>query len=92
MTREERMILYTDAARLIYGPRWQSEAARYHGVAVRTVQRWVALEQEIPGGVFVEMVDLLHQRWAEIQTLTHVIAEAMAAEPERYESIRQPDG
>lgn len=31
-----------DAARLLYGPRWQSELARAYGAHIRTVQRWAS--------------------------------------------------
>lgn len=71
MTPEERLSLYARAATYAFGPRWQSDAARYHGVAIRTVQRWVAGEQPVPDGIYVEMAHLLGQRWAEVETLMY---------------------
>lgn len=62
MTRADRLKIYAEAATFIFGSRWQSDAARHHGVSIRTMQRWVALEQEIPDGVVTEIVELLIER------------------------------
>lgn len=81
MTRAERLETYADAATRCFGSRWQSDAARHHGVSIRTMQRWVALEQDIPDGIMVEIVKLLVQRAQEQLDLAKRI-QASAVKPD----------
>lgn len=53
--------LLREVGEALDGPRWQSEMARKHGVAVRTVQRWVA-GQPIPDGLWPELREDIRAR------------------------------
>ena len=56
MTRRQQ--LFIDVCTSIFGQRWQSDAARHLNVAIRTVQRWSAGEQEVPASVMRELAAL----------------------------------
>lgn len=54
--------LLTDAGEALYGPRWQSEVARDLECNVRTVQRWLAGANDIPPGVWLDLLRITQER------------------------------
>jgi hypothetical protein len=53
----------------IYGPVWQAELSREIGVSDRSMRRWAAGTDEIPGGVWQAIQDHACDRWAPIKYL-----------------------
>lgn len=58
--------LFRAAGVALHGRRWQSDLARELGVAIRTVQRWDAGTHPIPETIWLEVLDRLKGRAAEI--------------------------
>lgn len=54
--------LLREAGEALYGSRWQSDLARDLRVSDRTVRRWSAAANEIPVGVWPELVHLVRER------------------------------
>jgi hypothetical protein len=54
----------------LYGELWQSPLARDLPVAVRTMQRWVSGDFEIPRGVWAELASLCQARGAKLIDLS----------------------
>ena len=54
----------------LYGPRWQTELHRAIGVSDRTVRRWAAGTNDVPSGVYVDLLSLLTEKAAEVDDLT----------------------
>lgn len=81
-TRAERLNLYTEAAKCLFGSRWQSDAARHHGVSIRTMQRWAALEQDIPDTAFDEILRLLAQQIRDAVRIANLIARTIPSDDE----------
>jgi hypothetical protein len=65
--------LFRAAGVALHGQRWQSDLARELGVAIRTVQRWDAGSHPIPDTIWLEMLDLLNGRAADITKLCRKI-------------------
>jgi len=53
--------LFQQVGEALYGPRWQAAMARDLGVQLRSVQRWLSGDREIPD-IRAELADLLGQR------------------------------
>lgn len=51
-----------EAGQLLFGDRWQSDLARALGVNDRRVREWVSRSKGPPGGIWIELADLLDQR------------------------------
>lgn len=64
---------------LIYGPEWVSPMARDLGVALRTVQRWKAMERPIPDSVFEKLRPGLEQAEKKAQSHISTIRRLLAA-------------
>jgi hypothetical protein len=62
----------------LYGPRWQSELSRDLKVSDRTVRRWVAGSDDVPDGVYLELLGLCNERAAELDDLIAVLPRAAA--------------
>ena len=62
----------------LYGPRWQSEIARDLKVADRTVRRWLVGSNDVPDGVYLELLGLCQERAAELDELIEVLPRSAA--------------
>lgn len=51
----------------LYGPRWQSDLARDLDVSDRTIRRWASGADDLPVGVYTDLLRLTVER---VQTLT----------------------
>ena len=66
--------LLTEAGKALYGPRWQSELARALGISDRTMRRWIAEPDNVPPGVYDDLLPLLHDKAASIAAIIKTIA------------------
>jgi hypothetical protein len=62
----------------LYGSRWQSEIARDLRVSDRTVRRWVDGSNDVPDGVYLELLSLCSERAAELDDLIAELPRAAA--------------
>jgi hypothetical protein len=60
----------------LYGPRWQSELARDLDVSDRTVRRWVAGSDDVPDGVYLDLLRLCNERAAVLDDLIGALPRA----------------
>ena len=58
--------LLFDVGEALYGPRWQTELSRAIDVSDRTVRRWAAGADDVPPGVYFELLSLLTEKAAEV--------------------------
>lgn len=58
--------LLRDVGEAVYGPRWQTELSRSLGVSDRTVRRWAAGTDDVPPGVYYDLLGVVVERAAEI--------------------------
>lgn len=70
-------MLLTRIGEALYGRRWQSELAHDLGVALRSMQRWVADQREPPLGVFADAERLLADREKQIKQLRLAVGEKL---------------
>jgi hypothetical protein len=68
--------LFTAAAEALWGPQYQSEAARQLDLGLRSVTRYAAGERAVPSTVFARLAKLLAQRQAQIAKLQPRVAAA----------------
>jgi hypothetical protein len=54
--------LLRETGEALYGPRWQSELARDLDVSDRTIRRWVAGSDDVPEGVYLDLLRLITER------------------------------
>lgn len=54
--------LLRDAGEALYGPRWQTDLAHDLGVSDRTVRRWASGVDDVPRGVYVDLLRLTQER------------------------------
>ena len=62
----------------LYGPRWQSDLARDLKVSDRTVRRWVAGSDDVPDGIYLELLWLCNERAGELDELIALLPQAAA--------------
>ncbi|WP_315833877.1 hypothetical protein [Bradyrhizobium prioriisuperbiae] len=67
--------LLSNVGEALYGPRWQTELSRRISVSDRTVRRWASGADDVPSGVYYELLGALTERAVE---LDDVIAEVSA--------------
>lgn len=70
--------LLVECGEALYGPLWQSAVARDLGVAVRTVQRWVSGERDVPQGLYLDLLRLTQERALALDDLAPRLREAGA--------------
>jgi hypothetical protein len=61
--------LFRTVGRLLYGDEWEEYMAEFLGVSVRTVQRWLSKETQMPRELSEELVMLLKEK----QGLLHIV-------------------
>lgn len=54
--------LLHETGEALYGSRWQSDLARDLHVSVRTMQRWAASAEDVPDGVYLDLLRLTQER------------------------------
>lgn len=60
---------FAAACTLLWGARWQSEAARALGVCRATVLRWAAADRPIPAKARERLAELVGRRIGELMAL-----------------------
>lgn len=63
--------LLHECGQALYGQQWQSALARDLGVADRTMRRWAAGAQDVPAGLYVDLLRLTQERAAALDALAH---------------------
>mgnify|MGYP001258084370 CR=1 FL=1 len=63
----------------LYGPRWQTDLSRDLGVSDRTMRRWVAGVDDIPGGVYADLSRLMLERAQTLDELAEECKQAMSS-------------
>lgn len=58
--------LLSDVGTALYGPRWQTELSRAIDVSDRTVRRWAAGADDVPDGVYYELLALLTEKASQV--------------------------
>jgi hypothetical protein len=53
----------------LYGPRWQTDLAGELGVADRTIRRWSSGVDDLPAGVYTDLMRLMTERAAALDAL-----------------------
>lgn len=54
--------LLVECGEALYGPQWQSALARDVGVSDRTVRRWAAGTNDVPAGLYLDLLRLTQER------------------------------
>lgn len=54
--------LLRDTGEALYGPRWQTDLSRDLGVSDRTMRRWAAGADDVPSGVYMDLLRLVMER------------------------------
>lgn len=62
--------LLHDCGEALYGPRWQTAISADLGVSDRTVRRWAASAEDVPAGVYVDLLRVVMERAAALDALT----------------------
>jgi hypothetical protein len=68
--------LLVESGEALYGPRWQSELARDLDVSIRTMQRWAAGTNDVPTGLYVDLLRLTLKRAAVLDALAYKLRKA----------------
>ena len=70
--------LLRDAGEALYGPRWRTELSRDLQISDRTMRRWASGVDDVPSGVYVDLLRLVIAR---AQTLDGLADTLRAATP-----------
>lgn len=62
----------------LYGARWQTELSRDLQVADRTVRRWLNGANDVPDGVYLQLLAMCQERAAELDKLIEMLPRAAA--------------
>jgi hypothetical protein len=58
--------LLADVGTALYGPRWQTELSRAIDVSDRTIRRWASGADDVPDGVYSDLLSLLTEKAGEV--------------------------
>lgn len=61
--------ILVEAGEALYGPLWQSALSRDLGINDRTMRRWVAGTHDVPTGLYLDLLRLVVERAATLDTL-----------------------
>ena len=54
--------LLRECGEALYGPRWQTDIAHDLGVNDRTIRRWASSTDDVPDGVYLDLLRLTQER------------------------------
>jgi hypothetical protein len=54
--------LLHEVGEALYGPRWQTDLAQDLSVSDRTIRRWAACAEDLPLGVYLDLLGLTQER------------------------------
>jgi hypothetical protein len=70
--------LLQDCGEALYGPRWQTDLARDLRISDRTMRRFVARADDLPPGLYLDILRLTQERVMALSALADRLKDAAA--------------
>lgn len=76
MTDDTYAKILADAGTALFGPRWQTDIGRALGISDRTIRRYIAGTDDLPRGVYLDLLRLAMDRALELDDLVARLRQA----------------